>query len=134
MAYGKVERYQEQIAACKEAIRLQPEFAEAHYNLGWAYEQLGRWREAVGPLGRAVRIKPDFAEAHFNLAVAYMALGDRKSAFGQYGLLKGLDQNLAKGFLDILAKQYTYKVETGDPGTMNRNKPNESRCGKACGS
>jgi len=39
--YGELGSYQEEVEACKEAIRLKPDFAEALYNLGSGYYCLG---------------------------------------------------------------------------------------------
>ena len=37
IAYGNLGRYQDAIEAYKQAIRIKPDYAEAHYNLGIAY-------------------------------------------------------------------------------------------------
>ena len=47
---------------------IQPDFAEAHSNLGNALQELGRLEEAVASYRKALAIKPDYAEAHHNLA------------------------------------------------------------------
>jgi tetratricopeptide (TPR) repeat protein len=64
---GKV---QEAINHHEQAVRLKPDFAEAHYNLGLALEKLGRTQEAIQHYEQALRIKPDFAEALNNLGNA----------------------------------------------------------------
>jgi tetratricopeptide (TPR) repeat protein len=75
MAYGDVGRWQEAADACKQAIRLKPDDADAHCNLGVAYGKLGRWQEAADASKQAIRLKPDDARAHCNLGVAYGKLG-----------------------------------------------------------
>jgi len=71
-------------AAYQEAIRLEPDDAEAHYNLGAAYGGLGRYQEAITAYQEAIRLKPDFAEAHSNLGLAYGNLGRYQEAIAAY--------------------------------------------------
>ena len=52
----------------EQALRVQPNFAEAHYNLGVALEQTGKLKEAIGHYEQALQIKPDFTEARNALA------------------------------------------------------------------
>jgi tetratricopeptide (TPR) repeat protein len=63
-------RPQEAINRYEQAIRLTPDFDEAHYNLGVALENLGRTPEAIQHYQQALRIKPDFVEAQNALARA----------------------------------------------------------------
>jgi tetratricopeptide (TPR) repeat protein len=68
--YHQVGRYQECIAAAKEALRLRPDFAEAYANLAAAYASLGQWDQTIRAAGEALRIKPDFQFARDNLEFA----------------------------------------------------------------
>jgi tetratricopeptide (TPR) repeat protein len=49
------------------AIRLQPTWAEAHYDRGIALEQLGAFQDAMTCYRRALQIKPSYAPAHIAL-------------------------------------------------------------------
>jgi cytochrome c-type biogenesis protein CcmH/NrfG len=49
-------------------LRLKPDDAEAHYNLGLALAQTGKIAEAIGHWEQALRIKPDLTEARNALA------------------------------------------------------------------
>jgi tetratricopeptide (TPR) repeat protein len=82
--YGKLGRYQEEIEACKQAIRIKPDLAEAHYNLGAAYGELVRYQEAIESYKQAIRIKPDDAYAHLNLGTTYGKLGRYQDAVEAY--------------------------------------------------
>ena len=44
--------------AAKQAIRLNPDYEFAHYNLGIAYHNIGWYQDAVETLKQAVRLKP----------------------------------------------------------------------------
>ena len=57
----------EAVAEFRAAIRLQPDYAEAHYNLGNALAAQGKRDEAVAEYRTAIRLKPDYAKAHCNL-------------------------------------------------------------------
>ena len=54
----------------REAVRCEPGYATAHYNLGLALRLQGRAHEAILSLEQAVRLKPDYADAHYNLGKA----------------------------------------------------------------
>ena len=51
----------------EQALRIKPDYAEAHYNLGNIFLQERKLSEAIGHYEQALRSKPDYAEAHYNL-------------------------------------------------------------------
>jgi len=52
-------------------LRIRPDDADAHNNLGNALERIpGRLPEAIAEFEAALRSEPDFAEAHVNLGKA----------------------------------------------------------------
>lgn len=57
------------------ALKLRPNYPEAHFNLGNAYRAKGMTAEALRQLQTAIRLKPDYAEAHNNLGVLLGASG-----------------------------------------------------------
>jgi Flp pilus assembly protein TadD len=59
----------EAISQFQEAIRLRPDNANAHNNLGVALYRKGRTGEAIRHFEEAVRLKPDYADARKNLDV-----------------------------------------------------------------
>ena len=79
-------RLAEAIAHYEEAVRLKPDFAEAHNNLGSALQSIpGRLNKAVAHYGEALRLRPGFAEAHNNLGGALEAMPGRlDDAIAQY--------------------------------------------------
>ena len=67
-----------------QALRLQPELAEAHCNLGMVHAQRGSFAEAVACLRQALRLKPDQAEAHNNLGNVLRKQGNAAEAEASY--------------------------------------------------
>lgn len=58
-----------------EAIRLNPDFALAHFQLGNLLEDSGQTEDAICELQAAARLDPGYAEPHFALARIYRKLG-----------------------------------------------------------
>jgi serine/threonine-protein kinase len=57
----------EAIAEYREAIRLNKDYAEAHYNHGAALSAKGQLDEAIAAYREAIRLNKAYAEAHCNL-------------------------------------------------------------------
>ena len=70
-------RLADAIAQYQEALRLSPNYAEAHNNLGSAYSTQGHAQEAMNEFETALRLDPNLAEAHANLGVALLKMPGR---------------------------------------------------------
>jgi tetratricopeptide (TPR) repeat protein len=85
-------KYIEAILSFKQAIWIDPDDADAHYNLGNAYGESGRYEEAIEPYKQVLRINPDYTgwykkkrrNAHYNLGLAYGMLGKHKEAIESF--------------------------------------------------
>jgi tetratricopeptide (TPR) repeat protein len=77
-------RIDEAITQYSKALRIKPDFAEAHLNLGNALAAQGRIDEAMAQYSEALRIKPDFPGAHINLGAALAGQGRIDEAMAQY--------------------------------------------------
>jgi protein O-GlcNAc transferase len=64
------QRGQHAIAAYEESLRLRPNYAIAHFNLGTALEGTGEVDEAITHYRQAIVLRPDYAEAFANLGNA----------------------------------------------------------------
>ena len=82
--YSNLGLHQEAIQAYKQSIRLEPNFAYTHYNLGNTYDKLGLDQEALQAYKQSIRMKPDFANAHYNLGSTYDKLGLYREALQAY--------------------------------------------------
>jgi predicted O-linked N-acetylglucosamine transferase (SPINDLY family) len=66
------------------AVRVRPDDAAAHFNLGQALRQEGRLAEATASYREAVRLRPDFALAHNTLGIALAQLGRPDEALASF--------------------------------------------------
>jgi predicted Zn-dependent protease len=64
----------------REAIRVEPKFWPAHFEIHKALLARGEIREAAGALERTAELNPDYAPARYALAQVYASLGDRVRA------------------------------------------------------
>jgi tetratricopeptide (TPR) repeat protein len=65
--FGQTDRKSEAIDAKKRAVKLVPQDAEAHYNLGITLQELDRLEEAEASYRQATALKPGYFKAHNNL-------------------------------------------------------------------
>ena len=71
-------RYMDSIAACEEALKVRPGYAEAWNNIGAARNQLGQYEKAVSALETALLLNPDFPLARNNLGYARKMAAQQK--------------------------------------------------------
>ena len=80
-----------QIPLFREALRLNPDLAEAHADLGVALFLQGQVDEAIAHFRTALRVKPDAADVHSNLGAVLNSQGNG----GGRGTLPGGAENQA---------------------------------------
>jgi len=71
-----------------DAIRIDPNLAEAHFQKGFLLQCLEEWGESIAELQTSVALKPEFSKAHYRLALAYTHTGNREKAQEQIVLQK----------------------------------------------
>jgi tetratricopeptide (TPR) repeat protein len=84
-AYVEAGHYTKAIEAYKQVIRLRPDCAEAHLNLGLVYSLTRQYKESIGAYKQAILLKPDFARAHNALGIAYDKSGRYQEATLSFG-------------------------------------------------
>jgi tetratricopeptide (TPR) repeat protein len=100
-------RFDEAISECQKALKIKPDFAAAHNNLGAALvktqrdgdgarRQTGAVDEATVHYRKAVQIKPDFAQAWSNLGTALLLKKQADQAIENYQKALEIDPNFAE--------------------------------------
>jgi tetratricopeptide (TPR) repeat protein len=77
-------------------LHINPEFAEAHYNLGNALMALDRPEDAAANHEKALALRPDFPEAHNNLGNVLKELGRPYDAVAAYKKALALEPDFAE--------------------------------------
>lgn len=76
------------------AIKLNPKFVEAHYNMASALQKKGDLKGAIQAYKQAVLIKPDYADAFYNLANTLKDMGELGAAIKSYKQAIKINPNL----------------------------------------
>ena len=80
VAYQKKGQFDAAIAAYKRAIRIKPDYGEAHRSLGYSYGEKGQYDLAIASFKEAIRLNPEDAEMHFYLGAAFHRKGQWDAA------------------------------------------------------
>ncbi len=94
-------RWDEAVAEYRTAIRLQPDDAGAHNNLGNALADQGKLDEAVAAYRTAIRLQPDDAGAHHNLGTALEGQGKVDEAVAEFRTAIRLQPDLAEAHSNL---------------------------------
>ena len=94
--YSFESRYEEAIAECREAIRVDPDFGNPYNDIGSYLIQSGKAEEAIPWLEKAKAARR-YEPRHFpyqNLARAYLALGRTEEALREMEQARFLEESL----------------------------------------
>jgi len=93
----KLGRYDEAERCYREALSLNPDYAELHASLGALYIYRDEAQRAIAALERAIQLDPNCAVAHANIAIAYAMTGrfDEADAALRRAVMRGYKQGEA---------------------------------------
>jgi tetratricopeptide (TPR) repeat protein len=74
----------------QKAVKLAPQSAEAHYQLGQLALQQSRLKDAEADFSRSLQSDPDRSKAHFALSVVYRRMGRTEDATRQFAIYQDL--------------------------------------------
>ncbi len=94
-------KLQEAALSTRKAIKLNPNFADAHYNLGNILKDIGKLKEAEISTRKAIKLNPSFSEAHCNLGIILKDLGNLKEAELSQRRAIEINPNFAHAFCNL---------------------------------
>jgi tetratricopeptide (TPR) repeat protein len=95
-------------AHLSQALHLDPNYVDAHYNMGQLMLRKKQFDKAISHLTQAVKLKPDDAEAHYKLALALAQQQQPGQALRHYTEAVSLEPQVDTSPLlnHLLAKYY----------------------------
>jgi cellulose synthase operon protein C len=106
--YFEKGKYREAVIQFSNALQVDANFADAHYQLAGAYLKLLQWRQAYEELSRTIELQPQNYSAHLDLANLLISAHDLKQAQEHTNLLLEKQPNSAQvhaAAADLLAAQ-----------------------------
>jgi tetratricopeptide (TPR) repeat protein len=94
----KSKRFAQAESKFEEAVKLDPNFAEAYNNLAFTLRKQGsaNFEKSLAFYNKAIQLKPKLAEAYMYRGVLYTQMGRKADAQADLALLKKLNRSLAK--------------------------------------
>ena len=94
-------RLDDAVASYRQALTIEPNYADACDNLGTALQAQGHLDEAIASYRRALSIKPDSANASYNLGKALQTQGRLDEAVASYRQALSIRPDMADAYLNL---------------------------------
>lgn len=82
--YLQLDRAEEAVEECKEALKVDTDYNAAVFTLAQAYRKLGKFDEAIAGFERAIQLDPRDAKPHVNLGEIYLDKKDLDRAIAHF--------------------------------------------------
>lgn len=94
-AWGSIDKgfYNQALRDLDQAVKLEPNYADAWFARGWTNEKSGNELSALGDYGRAISAKPDHAFALFSRAYLNLYIGSVRSSVTDFVRTQGVAQD-----------------------------------------
>ena len=80
LKYLEKKQYTEAAIDLQGAVQIDPQYADAHYQLSKAYMGLANWQLALQELQRTVELRPTDMQAQYDLGSMYLGMRDYSDA------------------------------------------------------
>ncbi len=89
------------IAASRKLIEIEPDNADAYYNLGYMFVKQEKFKEAAEEFKKAIELRPNFEFAYSNLGYCYTKLKKYKESIEVYKKLTSLNPQNGEAWLSV---------------------------------
>lgn len=89
------------IAASRKLIEIEPDNADAYYNLGYMFVKQEKFKEAAVEFTKAIELRPNFEFAYSNLGYCYTKLKKYKESIEVYKKLTSLNPQNGEAWLSV---------------------------------
>jgi len=79
----------------QEVLKIDPNFADAHNNLGNIFKELKDYQKAKSCYEKVIAINPNYADAHYNFGILLKELGENQKAKSCYEKAIAINPNYA---------------------------------------
>jgi len=79
-----LQRHDAAIDSYKQAIKINPNYADSYNNMGAALHDKGDSDAAIDSYKQAIKINPNYADAYYNMGNAFKKKGDLNAVMGAY--------------------------------------------------
>jgi tetratricopeptide (TPR) repeat protein len=110
--------YQQAMLNLNQALRLNPKFAQAYFELGLIAMAEGKTEQSMAALQKAVSLEPGFAAAHYRLGLAYKRVGNETRAqqeVSRFRALKEDERQRGRVLESLAAMAATAPISEGRP-------------------
>jgi tetratricopeptide (TPR) repeat protein len=101
ICYSSLKMRNDAISAYQEAVRLKPDFYNAHIQLGNELDYEDRYDEAIASYNRAIKLKPDDASAYFEIGIAQKRKGRNADAEKSFRTVVRLTPDYSPGHVNL---------------------------------
>ncbi|MTJ19335.1 tetratricopeptide repeat protein [Dolichospermum sp. UHCC 0299] len=99
-----------------QAIKIDPNLAQAYNNRGFFKGELGDKQGAINDYNQAIKIDPNLAQAYYNRGIVRAELGDKQEAIDDFNQAIKINPNLAEAYYN----RGIVRNELGDkPGAID---------------
>ena len=86
------------IESYKKALKINPDYADAYYNMAIVLNDKGESELALEGYRQALKIKPNYADAYINMGVILKEMGDLEAAIKSYKQALKIKPNYAEAY------------------------------------
>lgn len=92
--------YDKSIAACDEALKIEPNCSGAYYVRGFARRYMGEYDLAIIDFTHTLNIDPKYSAAYYGRALSYAYKGDYDAALADFDAAISIDPRYADAYLN----------------------------------